>query len=335
MRRACSGLAPAVCILLWMAPARAQDEATKGQARNLGQQGFSALNRQDWEAAENYFRQADALFHAPTLLLGLARAQSHRGKFVEAWENYHRVIVEGAPPGASQVMLDAVQSARSEIDAVAVRRATVTLSVTGPEGAKVTVDGTAVPPAGLGIERPTNPGKHAVHAEAADYKPFDGSFSVDEGKATKFTVTLERAPSQAAAAAPATGEASPSASGTRRGGSLNKTLGVISLGVGAAGLATGVVTGILAVGRHGDLQNNPCSSGPCGSLAAASYNSDLDGYHTMSTVSTVGFVVAGVGAAAGVLLLLTAPRQPKEDAATRPQLELKAGWRSLALSGAF
>ena len=75
-------------------PAFAQSESDKQQARQYYQQGQDALDGRDFKRAEDLFRRGDALFHAPTLTLGLARAQAGVGKFVESWENYHRIILE-------------------------------------------------------------------------------------------------------------------------------------------------------------------------------------------------------------------------------------------------
>ena len=318
-----SRLAGAVSLatLLCVSSASAQNEANRSQARELGEKGSQALEKKDFASAETLFAQADQLYHVPTLLLGLARAQANQGKYVEAWESYHRIILEGAPPGANPTIARAIDDAKAEIDGVAGKRSKVTLSVTGVTAAdspKVTLDGVAVPSAGLGLERPVNPGKHAVHVEAAGMKPGDGSFTVDPGKSTTFSLALEKDPSGAEPAVvpppgsttPTTGNPPPpGADVSTSGGSMNRTLGFVGLGIGGAGLLAGVITGVIAMGKHGDLANSPCATKPCSSGDASTFNSDLDSYHSMGTISTVAFVVGGVATAAGVVLLLTAPKK--------------------------
>jgi hypothetical protein len=71
----------------------------------------------------------------------------------------------------------------------------------------------------------------------------------------------------------------------------------------------GIITGAIASSKHSSLASG-CPNGVC----PPSQYDNLDSYHTMTLVSTVGFVVAGVGAAAGVTLLLL----PKSDAAAPP-----------------
>jgi hypothetical protein len=72
----------------------------------------------------------------------------------------------------------------------------------------------------------------------------------------------------------------------------------------------GGITGVLAVKKHSKLSPY-CSGGVCGPDQKA----DLDNYHTLGTLSTIGFVVGGVGAAAGVVLLLVKPPSQNNDAA--------------------
>jgi hypothetical protein len=100
----------------------------------------------------------------------------------------------------------------------------------------------------------------------------------------------------------------------------------VAFGVGGAGLVVGGITGILAMGKHSTL------SGECTSTCPPSAQSDLDSYHTMGTISTVGFIVAGVGAAAGVILLVT---QPKTTATTGLRIVPTVGLGSLGAAGSF
>src|SRR5277367_5346205 len=77
--------------------ALAQSDADRATARSLGQDGQSALENKDYATAEDRFRRADKMVHAPTLMLGLARSLSGEGKYVEAQEAYNRIVREGLP----------------------------------------------------------------------------------------------------------------------------------------------------------------------------------------------------------------------------------------------
>jgi hypothetical protein len=163
-----------------------------------------------------------------------------------------------------------------------------------------------VPVAALGLKRPVDPGSHKVAATADGYHPADTTFSVAEGGTAAATLKMEKgpaAPEGAAAGGAAMG--SPSEPGADTGGgkgSMNKTLALVAFGVGGAGLVVGGITGLIALGKAGDLKDK-CPDKSC----PASEQDNVDSYKSMGTISTVGFIVAGVGGAAGLILLLTAP----------------------------
>jgi hypothetical protein len=79
-----------------------------------------------------------------------------------------------------------------------------------------------------------------------------------------------------------------------------------ALGVGGAGLVLGTVAGVVAMGKHSDLEK-VCGGGVCPS----GQQNNVDSYHAMGTLSTIGFVVGGVGVAAGVVLFLVKPSAPQ------------------------
>lgn len=297
-----------VASLAALVPATAygQADADRATARQLGGQGEAALVAGDWKTAEDDFRRADSLFHAPSLVLGLARAQSHEGKVVEAWENYHRIILENVQ--TAPAFVQALHDANTEIAAVEVRRSRLTLSVTGTDAPRVTIDSVPIKVAALGVERPTNPGHHTIAVEADGWKPVTRDVTLVEGKGEVVTIALEKDPAAtatvAAAATPATTSAPGGDATATSPSSLNKTLGVVGLGVGGAGLITGVIAGIFALSDHSKLKTD-CPNGTCSSSSA---QSELSTYHTAGTVSTVGFIVGGVAAAGGAVLLLTAPK---------------------------
>ena len=61
---------------------------------------------------------------------------------------------------------------------------------------------------------------------------------------------------------------------------------------------------MLAIGQHGDLSDR-CPDGRCPNDVSG----DVDGYKTMGMLSTIGFIVGGVGLAAGAVLWFTAPKE--------------------------
>jgi hypothetical protein len=326
-----------MCLIgaLTAAPAYAETEADRATARELAQEGQAAFDKGEYAVAADRFARADALVHAPTLLLALGRAQAKLGRLVQAYESYSRIVREGVPDGASKVFKKAVEEAKREVEPIKARLAWATIQVQGPSAssAKVTVDADQVPAAALGVRRAVNPGDHVLRAEAEGFAPAEKPFHVSEGETVTLELALEpskEAPASTGAGAP---PPAPSAPVTKaappadsESGSGRRTFAFVALGVGAAGLTVGAITGVLAMRKHSDLED-ACPDGRC----PPGEQNDLDAYRTLGTVSTVGFVVAGVGAAAGLTLLLTAPKREPETAS----VELGFGVAGVSARGRF
>ena len=320
------GIAASLPLAVLAAPsqARADEPAAQdiAQARELGGQAAQAHEAGNYAEAEKLWAAASKLYPlAPTLTLGLARSQAKLGKVVAAQESYNKIIREwGTNPSPPPAFKDALEAAKAEVGAVSARVASVVISVEGPQSAKVTIDGQPVPPAALGLKRPVDPGQHTVKASAEGFKPAETVFSVNDGASAEAKLKLERDESAVAAApTPATGPADPVTpppaevgGDAGKGGSSNKTLALAAFGVGAAGLVVGSITGLMAMGKHSDLEKS-CPNGTC----PPGEQDNVDSYNTLGTVSTVGFVVAGVGAAAGAVLWFTAPKTTGSAAGAR------------------
>jgi len=146
-------------------------DADRATARALARQGYDAQKRGDYAVAADDFERADALVHAPTLLLGLARARTGLGKLVEAQETYERILREGLDAHAPLAFAKAVDDAKREVAALAPRLAWVTIDVRGPSAPSVKMDSAVIPPAAVGVRRACNPGQHTVKAFADGFAP--------------------------------------------------------------------------------------------------------------------------------------------------------------------
>jgi hypothetical protein len=337
-----TSLAAFALVLATPIVASAQSDADRATARQLGQDGENALSAKDYKKAEDDFRRADSLIHAPTLLLGLARALAGEGKFVEAQEAYQRIIREGVAPGAPDAFKKALDAAKTEVQDISPKLGAVTVTVKAAGGGdvpnvKVTIDDAPVSAAALGVKRVANPGQHVVSASADGFKPGTLNVTVPAGGAVDAPLTLEKDLSAPAAAQPGPTDANAPAlqpatpeqtSATPSGG--HSILPWIAFGVGGVGLGLGAVTGILAMGKHSDL-SKACTGGSCG----PDQQSNLDSYHTLGTLSTVGFIVAGVGAAAGVTLLIVQPKASADAAPATASASLVVGPGSVAAVGRF
>ena len=292
-----------------LARAAEPNDADRATARALAEEGKTALERYDYRTAEDRFARADALIHAPTLLLGLARAQAGLGKLVEAHESYMRIQREGVRPGSPPVFAKAQEDAAKEVGVVAARLAWVTIDVKPSAGADIVLDGAAIPMAAVGAKRPLNPGNHRVRAMAPGYQARDQTFSVTEGQRIAFTIMLVPVPASQLPGTVETAEPSARAVGggpvdaeRDEGRAASKAPAVLTLVVGAAGLTTGAIAGGFAMHKHTQLER-ACPNGVCPSER----QSDIDDLHALTTVSTAGFIVGAVGVSVGIVWLLATP----------------------------
>ncbi len=318
--------------------ARAQSAEDINTARTLGHEGEDALDKKDYKTAEDRFARADKLFHAPTLLLGLARAFAGEQKYVAAEEAYNRLLRENNT--SSPAFQKAIEDARREIQDVAPKIAGVVITVSAAGGGdvpnpKVMLDDKAINAAALGVRRSVDPGDHVVRVSADGFKPGEAHFTATPGGTTNAPVALEKDTS----APPATGAGTSGApaeggtpgatgpgnsgTGTGTGGAVdtgtppkgNRTLAYVAFGVGGALLATGAVTGILALGKHSDL-NTACPGGTC----TPDQQSNIDSYHTLGLISTIGFIGGAVVGGVGAYLFFTSSSRSAPKTGIQPYL---------------
>ncbi|HVY48330.1 MAG TPA: hypothetical protein VHB21_20725, partial [Minicystis sp.] len=253
--------------------------------------------------------------HAPTLLLGLAHAQAGMGKLVEATSTYRRIVNEGVPPHSPLAWAKAFDAARAELVALKPRLPSLLIDVTGAPSPEVTVDGAVV---NAGDAVPADPGPRVVKATAEGFAPAQTTAIAREGATTAVSLHLQALPRAPAAEAPP--PAPPKTPALR-------VAGFVTIGVGVAGLGLGGVTGALAIAKHGDLAKQ-CPGGACTSASTAG---EISSYHTVGTLSTIGFIAGGALAATGVVLVLVAPK-PKPAGA---DVSVAIGASGLAVAGRF
>jgi len=318
------GVAPSLvlAIVLLAAPAAAQvSNADRATARALAQQGQDALENKDWATAVERFSRADALVHAPTLMLALARAEVGQGSWVAALEHYSRIAREGVAPGSPPTWSKALQDAQKELAALEPRVPAVILRVEGAVGARVSLDGTPVPAAAIGVKRPVDPGKRTLRAEADGHLPAEVTVTLAEGQVETVTLQLEVARAVPPGVAPP-----PPLPPPPPGHAPLKPIGFAGLGLGGAGLLMGAITGGLALGKHGALQKI-CPGGHC-----IDQQSAIDSYNLMGGLATAGFVAGGILAATGAVLVIAAPRDPPSEAVW---IAPRIGLGSVGVEGRF
>jgi len=308
-----------------------QDTTDRDAARNLGKQAQAALKQGDFAAARELFEQAERRFHAPTLLLGLARAEVGLGRLVAARGVYLR-IPRAVAADATPAFKKAVEAAQQDLLALEPRIPRLMLAVEGASDVQLTLDG--APFAGqLGAAFPVDPGEHEVLA-VSQGRSESARFQATEGATSSVVLRFSTpvpAPSAAppasslAPAAPSASEA-PVASAPPASGEPTRwprTAGYAALGVGAVGLATSGVFGVIAL-RQRDALLDRCG----GSVCPDSERARHDDFRSSLRLANAAVIVGGVGALLGGALLLATPSSPRHASLCLPGL-------GLGLCGAF
>src|SRR5688572_13491394 len=158
--------------------------ADRTTARRLGNEGVIALKNGEYDTAADRFERANDLVPAPSFLVLLARARAGQGRLVEAYEIYRTIIREGVQPDKPEAFKRALADAKQEVKLLEPRLAWVAVNVVGarPEQVEVTLNGSIIPSAALGAQRPADPGVLRVEAKAEGYRTAEAVVELSEGQ---------------------------------------------------------------------------------------------------------------------------------------------------------
>ena len=297
----------AILLLLGSAAAHATpvDDRTRAAARQLAQDGAAAFDAGQLGRAHALLHRAYALFPAPTIALMDARALAGLGRLVEAAERYELARRTAIDADAPEAFRDAVRDANRELAKLRPRIPLLTIRVPAhdPSTMEVRLDGRAVPAPLIGVHQPVDPGKHEVTLLRDQTTLSKRIVVLDQGEERAIVLTANGAPEDP--------------------GSAQRTWGYVALGVGGAGLITGVATGVVMLDKKSSLDS------ACDASCPPTAQNDLDSFRTARTTSFIGYGVGLAGIGAGALLLLTAPSE--EDARLVPLL----GPGQVGLRGTF
>jgi pentatricopeptide repeat protein len=304
----------------------AQSDEDRATARAAATEGATAFQEGHFDKAIDLFTRAEGLVHAPPHLLYLARSYMKLGRLVHAHEVYVKMQREDLAANAPRAFVDAQAAGAEDMKALEARlpRVKVVVQGTTSDAATVTIDGTVLSAAAVGLPRPMDPGHHDFVAKAEGRK--SGSFSLElkEGAQETVTLTLDREDTPEPAPGPA-----PAPAGE---GSGTKTLAYVAWGVGAVGLVTGTIF-LLSNRSNRDDADALCPNGAC----PASKRSDIqeldDSADRAATLAWISYGVGIAGIAAGTaLFFLSGPRKAQ---ATTASVRPWVGPRSVGLVGRF
>lgn len=347
-------LASLIACAALLAPQPARAEASSAEisaAKHAFESALAAEAEQRWADAALKLREAIAVKDTPGLRFHLAHCESELGHLLAASLEFDRaleLLSRGAKAPDVQKLLG---PARSEL---LQRLPRLTLEIPADVQAPlIAIDNHPYPESELALGVPLDPGSHELRVQAAGRRAFERALTLKEGDRIVLPVVLPVAappggPSAETAVEPQ--PASPTAAGTpaERGSSSAKLYLMIGESVlTAAGLGLGIGYAVARgnASQHIDTAQarideaapgnaaacampDAALSGVCSDLSAA-----ISDHDRAVILSQVGFVTAGVGAAALLTTWLVYPN--RTTSASGVSVQPVAGLGRLGLIGRF
>jgi hypothetical protein len=301
-----------VLALLWTSSAGAQTDEQRASARAAAKEGIKAFEEGRYEEALDYCKRAEAIMHAPTHLLLIARADAKLGRLVEAQEAYIRIQREHLAADAPAAFVEAQQKATEEQAAIAPRVPSLTVQLEGGTASDVTVtlDGKTLSSALVGLASPIDPGEHTLSAGGFTRAADPVTIKIAEG--AKQTITLALRP---VAGAPIGGSPEPSAEAPRTNSGL-RIGGWVGVGVGVVGLAVGTVFVVKNHANRSDA-NALCGFSGCPESKRSEVTSLDNSANSAATIAWVSYGIGAAGVATGVVLLWLSGNRPAASQTAR------------------
>jgi hypothetical protein len=317
-------------LLMAAASAHAQNTDSKAAAEALFDQGRQLMAEGQYAPACAKFEASQALDPGVGTVLNLAACYEKSGRIASAWAQYRETLSAARKAGSSE----RERIARERVQALEPRLSYLTIVTWKGQEVSVTRDGVALDDAVLSTAIPLDPGVHTVAARAAGKRAWSTQVTVQpDGDRVSVSVPIlpdEAAPPGSELSAPdGSSGPQPSAADGKHAtkaspGAAQRVLAIVSAAVGVAGVATGAVFGLKAASTWSDAKDS-CKP----QCDAAAHKLSVDAGQS-GTISTVAFIVGGVGLASGAVLWFTAP----ESHAEAP-VALRIGPGAVQVLGAF
>jgi tetratricopeptide (TPR) repeat protein len=286
-------------------PETRQSGDEREQARTSALEGIERLKREDWEGAHERLSRAYALFPAPTVAVLDAGTLEKLGRWVEAQALYRQAAQLPVDEDSPEAFQRARKQAEQQWDRLEKSIPTLAVALRKARPAhEVRINGTVLARQDWGQPRKVDPGDYNIVVVEAGVPTVSDRFSIGAGDALSVVVVaappaqppppaLHRAPAAKEPVAPLTWA---------------------SLGVGAAGLAVGVVAGALMLGAKADLDDQ------CRPQCPPAARDTLDRFRTLRIVSAAGYSAGTVGMGLGLFLYFDRAEQGT------PELTGSAAW---------
>jgi len=311
-------------------PVGAATPEQKKEASATYKKAAMAMKAGKQEEALQGFRASHDIVASPNSQFMIVRVLQAMGRNVDAYNEALAVIAASEEAAKVEAKYEKTASAaRAKLAELKETIGLVTVNVTAPPGATLTVNGQPVAAEQWGTELPVEPGPLTVVLTAAEGGEETRSLSIVAGG----MLTVDIAPP--VAAPPTTGPEGPTPSPDGDGDGAGPDLalyGYIAGGVGAAGMVMFAIFGGLTLGEYSSLEDQ-CPDNSC----TPEQSGDADTGKTFQTVANVSAVVGAVGLAAGAGLIIASLMDEEgaagEEMAAIPTISIGPG--TVVVSGSF
>ncbi len=328
----------ALAVLLGATDVRADAASVakaREEARTFADRGYAELQRGQFDKAIASFEKAEAKFHAPTILLMLAEAQIRAGKLTAARATYETIVGEKLLSYAPKEFFDAQEKAHAALTSLAGRIPKLTIQVRGiaPEQAIITLNGAKVPTASLGHAMTVDPGQYVISHRTPGMQLETQVVTLKEKARETVTLTLAPEASGPSETTTPVSSAPPSPEPpedvappppSTDDDTLHVVPGYALLGLGAAGVAVGAVTGVLTLNKASSIKSQ-CNENVC----PAGQYTEADDAKALGNISTGAFIAGAALIGGGLLWLSLDPLGGGADAS------VGLGPSSVTLHGRF
>lgn len=239
------------------------------------EQGTTALKAGKYEDARHAFEAVWKQRKTHDVAANLALAELQLGKHRDAAEHF-AFALRNFPVTGDQAIRKGIEGAFADA-----KKHVMTLRViVSIDGAEVTIDRSVVGRSPIADEIFVEPGARTIEARLPGHVTAVQKLEAKQGASDKIELAL-RPEDQVVP-------------------ERSRLPSYIAFGAGGAGLVVGAITGAVSIAKFGDMKK------VCGEalICPPSQQGEIDTGRALGHVSTAGFVVAGLGAAVGVTLLL-------------------------------
>ncbi len=313
-------LAPAALVFVFASPVTAQESPSE----TLFNQGLEEMQAGRYDKGCPALAESQRLDPRPGTLFTLAECEAKRGRIATAIARYDEYLLlfasMSADKQAKQYGRDKIAAEQKAALMPELPQLTLTLAPSAPRGTVVKRDGLVVAEAALGVALPVDPGEHVISLEPPGGPVTEERLTIAKGEKKQMMLEPKLGPSASEGPQP-NGPSVPVSPTPDAGMSSRKVAMFTAGGVGAAGLAVGLIAGAVTLGKAGQIKDK-CPAGSCETPA------DLDlasSAQTSGLVSSIGFGVGIVGLGAAAILYFTDPARNKTSTAPKTA---KGRWMS-------